>query len=404
MPKLRSLVLLIIAEVAAMSLWFVSAAVVGEMAEENPIGPSARAALSSAVQAGFVIGALASAFLGLADRFDPRRVFAASALVAAAANLGLLVAPIGGGFAIALRFLTGASLAGVYPVGMKIAIGWGKTDRGFLVGLLVGGLTLGSAAPHLLSWAGGADWRMTLTVASGLGLLAAVLVLFCRTGPFHAQSGSFDPRVITIAWTNRRIRAAYAGYLGHMWELYAMWAWIAVALSVSFSRHLEAGAAANLAKLITFFAIGAGAISSAVAGRIADRIGKAELTILAMTLSGLSALATAASFGGPVFISVICVLVWGITIIPDSAQFSALVADFAEPETAGSLLSLQTALGFALTAITVQVTPVLAEFLGWPIVLALLALGPLFGIAAMWSLRRRAESEQQVPAGNHRGS
>ena len=388
MPKLCSLSLLIVAEIAAMSLWFVSAAVVGEMAREEPIGAAARAALSSAVQAGFVVGALASAFIGLADRYDPRRVFAASALIAALANLGLLIAPIGGVAAIALRFLTGACLAGVYPVGMKIAIGWGKTDRGFLVGLLVGGLTLGSAAPHLLAWAGGADWRITLWVASGLSLLAAVLVLFCRTGPYHAQSGAFDPRVVTIAWTNKRIRSAYAGYLGHMWELYAMWAWIGVALSVSFANQVSNERAAELAKLVTFFAIGAGAVSCAVAGRIADRVGRAELTLGAMALSGCSALATAASFGGPIWISIVCVMVWGITIIPDSAQFSALVADFAQPETAGSLLSLQTALGFALTAITVQLTPVLAENMGWPMVLALLALGPMFGICAMWRLRR----------------
>jgi predicted MFS family arabinose efflux permease len=167
-----------------------------------------------------------------------------------------------------------------------------------------------------------------------------------------------------------------------------MWAWIGVALNVSFSHSMSAEPAADLAKLVTFFAIGAGAISCALAGRIADRIGKAELTIVAMALSGCSALATAATFGGPIWISILCVMIWGITIIPDSAQFSALVADFAVPETAGSLLSLQTALGFALTAITVQVTPVLAERLGWPTVLALLALGPLFGIRAMWSLRR----------------
>ena len=167
-----------------------------------------------------------------------------------------------------------------------------------------------------------------------------------------------------------------------------MWAWIGVALSVSFSSQVSAERAAELAKLVTFVAIGAGAISCAVAGRVADGIGKAELTIGAMALSGCSALATAASFGGPIWISIICVMVWGITIIPDSAQLSALVADFAQPETAGSLLSLQTALGFALTAVTVQVTPVLAELAGWPFVLALLALGPLFGICAMWNLRQ----------------
>lgn len=388
MAKFRSLFLLITAEVAAMCLWFGSAAVVGDMAHDVPISAAMKAALSSAVQAGFVVGALASAFSGMADRYDPRRVFAISAFVAAVANLGLLVVPIGGMGAVGLRFLTGVCLAGVYPVGMKIAIGWGKSDRGFLVGLLVAGVTLGSATPHLLAWAGGADWQVTLSVASAFSLLSAFLILFCRTGPYHVQSASFDPRVVTTAWTDKRIRSAYCGYLGHMWELYAMWAWLAVALTVSFGSRLGEQDASDLAKLVTFAAISAGALSSAVAGKVADRIGKAELAILAMAISGCSALATATTFGGPIWITVICVIVWGITIVPDSAQFSALVADFAEADQAGSLLSLQTALGFSLTAITVQVTPMLAERFGWPVVFALLALGPLFGIRSMWSLRR----------------
>jgi MFS family permease len=390
MTKTRALALLILAEVAAMCLWFVSAAVVADMAREAAIPPAAQAALSAAVQAGFVVGALTSAALGIADRFDPRKVLAASALAAAAANLALIWAPPGGTLAVALRFATGAALAGVYPVGMKIVVGWGLRDRGMLVGLLVGGLTLGSAAPHLLAFLGGADWRATVIAASALAAAGGALALLAETGPHHARAARFDPRVIGRAWTDRRIRAAYGGYLGHMWELYAMWAWIGTALAVSFAMRMPQEAAEHAARLAAFAAIGAGALVCGAAGWLADRIGKAELAVGAMALSGASAVAAALAFGGPVWLMALIAVVWGMAVIPDSAQFSALVADFAPPEAAGSLMTFQTALGFALTAATVQATPMLAEAVGWPLTLAAMALGPAFGIRAMRGLLRRA--------------
>lgn len=391
--KFRSISILLLAEVAAMSLWFVSAAILPEMLRESPITPFRQAALSSAVQAGFVAGALVSAVVGFADRYDPRRVFAISAILAALCNGVLLLVTPGGAVSITARFLTGALLAGVYPVGMKIAVGWGQKDRGFLVGALVGALTLGSALPHLVSFSGGADWRITVTLASAASLAAAVAVLGVGIGPYHAIAARFDARAIATAWTNRRVRLAYAGYLGHMWELYAMWAWIASATAVSYQVTLTPAAALEAARLTAFAAIAAGGLACAAAGKIADRIGKAEVTIFAMGVSGASALATAATFGGPVWITAAIVVVWGLAIVPDSAQFSALVADAAPPDRAGSLLTFQTALGFALTIMTVQMTPVLAAAFGWPAVLAGLAIGPALGIAAMLRLRALILSE-----------
>ncbi|MCB1522047.1 MAG: MFS transporter [Hyphomicrobiaceae bacterium] len=376
-----------VAEVAAMSLWFVSAAILPDMLREAAISPFRQAALSSSVQAGFVVGALTSAILGLADRYDPRRVFALSAIGAGLANAVLLVTAPGSSLAIAARFATGALLAGVYPVGMKIAVGWGREDRGFLVGALVGALTLGSASPHLIALFGGADWRPTVLIASAGAIAAGLLCLFVTIGPHHAISRRFDPRIVQSAWTNRRVRLAYAGYLGHMWELYAMWAWIAAATAASYAVTVPAATAETLAKLTAFLAIAGGGLACAVAGSFADRIGKAEVTIIAMTVSGTAAVLTALSFGGPVWITFVIAIVWGIAIVPDSAQFSAIVADSAPPDQAGSMMTLQTALGFALTFVTVQVTPVLAASFGWPIVLALLAIGPAFGIPAMLRLR-----------------
>ena len=382
-----SVTLLIIAEIAAMSLWFVSAAILPDMSRETNLSDGVKAAMSAAVQGGFVIGALVSAVLGLADRFDPRHVLALFAVLAAIANALMLVATPGIEFVV-LRGLTGAFLAGVYPVGMKIAVGWSQRSRGLLVGLLVGGLTLGSAAPHLLSFLGGADWRVTVAIASVLSVIGALLVLKTENGPFHSSQSKFDAKALTEAWTNQSIRRAYGGYLGHMWELYAMWAWISVALAVSFTHQMPQAQAEDLAKITTFVVIGLGAISCPLAGLVADRIGKAELTIIAMAISGLSAILFALTFGGAIWLTIAIAILWGIFIIPDSAQFSALVADHAPADKAGSLMTFQTALGFTLTTITVQLTPLVVAKIGWPLLMASLALGPAFGIYSMWKLRR----------------
>lgn len=386
--KARAILLLLVAEVAGMSLWFVSSAILPEMAREVAISGFAQGLLSSAVQAGFVVGALISAVLGIADRFDPRRVFALSAFGAALANLVLLVAPPGGVFAILARFVTGLLLAGVYPVGMKIAVGWGEKDRGFLVGALVGALTLGSAAPHLLALAGGAEWRLSVSAASALAAFAGAIVLLVGLGPRHAQAVRFDPSVLPAVWANRKLRYAYAGYLGHMWELYAMWAWIGTAAAASYAVGLPVEEAGWLAKLTAFLAIGLGAATCLIGGWFADRIGKARVALWSMVASGTAALAFATSFGGPSWITFGLAIIWGMTIIPDSAQFSALVADAAPPGQAGSLMTLQTALGFALTALTVQAVPPLAAAWGWPAVIALMAIGPAFGVVAMRRLLR----------------
>jgi MFS family permease len=380
--KTRSVTVLALAAVLSMSLWFVSAAILPEIVAEAGIGPGRAAALSSAVQIGFVIGALAMAVHGTADRYDPRRVMLLSALIAAAASLALLATPLGGWAQVVLRALTGAGLAGVYPVGMKVLVGWGTRDRGALVGLFVGAVTVGSALPHLLAYFGGPDWRATVVAASAMAVAGGLCATAAGLGPQHARAARFDPGALRIAWTDRRVRLAYIGYLGHMWELYAFWAWIGVALAGSFEPVLGEGAT-SAARLVTFAAIALGGVLCQPAGLLADRIGKARVAEGAMAVSAAAGLATAAAFGGPVWLVAVLVLVWGAAVIPDSAQFSALVADAAPSDRAGSLLALQTALGFTLTFFTVQAVPVVADLLGWPATLALLAAGPAVGIVAM---------------------
>ncbi|MFV0473302.1 MAG: MFS transporter [Pikeienuella sp.] len=391
MSKPAAIALICLAVIAGMSPWFATAAAIPDMARAGGFGPGRAALLSSAVQAGFVCGALGAAILGLPDRFDPRRLMTVAALINAAATGALLLLRPGADLAVALRFICGAGFAGIYPVGMKITVGWGLRDRGLLVGALISALTLGSALPHLAAWIGGADWRLVIGFAAAASLFTALIAPFIPLGPHHARAPAFDPRVIRLMWTDRRIRAATGGYLGHMWELYAMWGWIAAAAAAGYGARLGAAEAERLAALTAFLAIAAGAVFGAPAGWLADRIGKARVAAAAMAISGGSALAVAAAPGGPVWLSFALILLWGASIAPDSAQFSAEIADAAPPAAAGSLLAMQTALGFALTVATVQLTPVLAAHVGWPATLALMALGPAFGIFALGPLLRRAD-------------
>ena len=387
--KARSITVLILAEMLGMSIWFTSAAILPDMARETEIGTFTQALLSSAVQAGFVFGALVIAISGLADRLDPRHLFAACALGAAIANGMLAIAPVGGGLAVVLRFLSGCLLAGVYPVGMKIAVGWGTRDRGLLVGSLIGALTLGKSTPFLWAYVSGENWRATVIGSSAVAAAGAILVLAAGLGPAHAKAQKFKPAAIRLAWSDPRIRSAYLGYFCHMWELFAMWAWVGAIAATSYEFSMDGSKAQSLGKITGFVAISLGALTCVIAGKFADRIGKAEVAMLAMVGSATAALLTAASFGGPAWLTFVLIVLWGLAIIPDSAQFSALVADFSPPHLVGSLLTFQTALGFALTIATVQLTPVAADQFGWPAVLVGLAFGPALGILAMLPLRRR---------------
>jgi len=374
-----------------MSLWFVSAAVLPEMLAEVDIPSVRQAALSSGVQGGFVCGALLSAWFGLADRVDPRRLFAIAAVAAGLVNALLLVLPPGGAASIGCRVATGALLACVYPVGMKIAIGWGQRDRGFLVGLLIGALTLGSAAPHLLAFAGHTNWRLTVLVASMASVIAGVLVVAVRLGPYHVRSPRFDPAVIVTAWTNKRVRLAYAGYFGHMWELYAMWAWLLAYTRAAFEA--QAIGTAAIASLSTFFVVASGILGCLLGGYLSDRIGRTATTAGMMIVSGSCALLMGFLFTGPLWLFMLVAIVWGISVVGDSAQFSAAVTELADRRFVGTALSVQLGAGFALTVLAIWLTPRFADLIGgWRWAFLLLVPGPLLGASAMLWLRNLPES------------
>jgi MFS family permease len=394
--KWASIAVLCLCEVAAMTLWFSASAVVPSLAAEFALSDFTQSLFTSAVQAGFVAGSLTSALLGLADRLDPRRFFMTAALVGAAANAAILLVPPTSPSVVLLRFVTGATMAGVYPVGMKLASTWAqrgaRADMGLLVGLLIGALTLGSAAPHLFNALGGLDWRFTLAAASLSALAAALLINLAGIGPNIHAALRFEPGAVLTAWRNKPLRLANFGYFGHMWELYAMWAWVGVFLHASFAQTLAPAVAGTAAKLATFATVGIGAVGCLAGGVFADRLGRTTLTILAMAVSGACAASVGLLYGGaPWLLTVVC-LVWGIAIVADSAQFSASVAELSERHLVGTMLTLQTSVGFTLTLVTIHLMPVWVEALGWRWAFAPLAVGPFLGVIAMARLRAHPAS------------
>jgi MFS family permease len=378
----RQLGLLSVALVLAMTTWFSASAVIPQLQAAWHLSSTSRSWLTIAVQLGFVAGALLSSVFNLADIVDARYVIAGGALGAAAAN-ALLLAAHALAFALPLRAVTGFFLAGVYAPALKLMATWFQRGRGVALGILVGALTLGSAVPHLVNGLGGLDWHVVITVTSLLTLGGGLLVLaVVRYGPFPFPRATFDPHQVRRVFANRGVRLSSLGYFGHMWELYAMWSWFLVFADARlFASRSDAAFA-------TFAVIGIGGIGCWAGGVLGDRWGRERTTAAMMVASGSCALtiglvATVSSAAATVL-----ALVWGFTVVADSAQFSTLVTEHAEQAYVGTALTLQLALGFTLTVATIWLLPVVEGAVGWRWAFAFLAPGPALGVVAMLRLRR----------------
>ena len=383
----RQLAVLALAMVLGMTPWFSATVAAPGMRAEWNTTPSVSAWLTIAVQLGFVLGTFVSAVLLLSDRFSARRLASASSCLVTIATAALAWRHTGPATAIALCGLTGAALAGVYPPGIKIAAGWWRSGRGTAIGILVGALTIGSAMPNLLRALSPTErWRTVILAAAACALVSASLFgLAVRDGPFQAASAPFNPRALSTVVRNRWVALATAGYLGHMWELYAMWSSIGAFWAFVMAPRALAPA---LAPVFAFMTIASGAIGCVVAGVAADRVGRPIVTIVAMAISATCALAIGFLTTAPLVVVTVVAVVWGISIVADSAQFSAAITELAPSQYVGTAITLQTCLGFLLTIITIRLVPVWVHLWGWELAYVPLAIGPVAGILAMWPLWR----------------
>jgi MFS family permease len=371
------------------SLWFAGNAVVGDLQRDWGLAEQSLGYITSSVQLGFIVGTLSFAILAVADRFSPRRVFFCCSVAGAGANLLVLLAPERLSWLLALRFTTGLFLAGIYPVGMKIAASWYEKGLGQALGFLVGALVLGTAFPHLLRSLGAElPWQQVMVAVSALAICGGLLMFrFVPDGPYLPLGLPFNPRALAIIFRSPDFRASAFGYFGHMWELYTLWAFIPIWLS---AYMVQAGAEVNVS-LWAFLIIGAGSIGCAGGGLISSSTGSAPVAALQLLVSGLCCVLSPLLFDAPLPLFLAFLMLWGVTVVGDSPQFSALNARNAPREYVGSALTIANSIGFLITVFSIELVNALLPLVGPRFIFWLLIPGPVFGLLALRPLYRRNE-------------
>ncbi|PZR26352.1 MAG: MFS transporter [Citrobacter freundii] len=384
----KVLPIIVLAQLSCTSVWFAVNAILPSIAAGFGLDAGYLAHLSSAVLFGFITGTLLFAIFGIADRISPSKVFFTSALIASLLNLTILLPGIHGPGLLVLRLMTGFFLAGIYPVGMKIAADHYATGLGKSLGFLVGALVLGTSFPHLLqSFAGSLPWEDIIYITSGLSLAGGIaMLLLVPDGPYRQPAQKFNPAAFWSGFRNKKFRAAALGYFGHMWELYAFWVFVPVMLTTYKDLHPSA---AFEVPLFSFLIIASGGLGCVISGLIAAKLGTKKIAAIALSVSGVCCLLS------PVFLTssspallILFLFVWGISVIADSPLFSTMVAQNAAATLRGSSLTIVNCIGFSITIVSIQLTNVFKDWLHPACVYMFLAIGPALGL---WALMREKE-------------
>ncbi|HLF19176.1 MAG TPA: MFS transporter [Bacteroidota bacterium] len=373
---------IVLSQFAGTSLWFAGNAILPDLQREWGLIGESLGAITSTVQFGFIVGTLVFALFAIADRFSPRIVFFVCSILGSLFNLLVYLVVRDFDTLLVFRFLIGASLAGIYPVGMKIASGWYREGLGNALGFLVGALVLGTSFPHLIKGLGqGLSWRDVTLSISGVAALGGVLMFaFVPDGPYLARGTKFNPKALPIIFKSAEFREAAFGYFGHMWELYTLYAFIPVMLAAYLATHPSESI--NIS-FWSFCIIGAGSIGCVAGGILSRRSRSAKVAFTQLLLSALCCLISPLLFSVSLEPFLIFLVFWGIVVVGDSPQYSALVGTKAPREYVGSALTIMNSIGFSITIVSIQFTSFLSNYVRPEYLLSFLVVGPIFGL---WSL------------------
>jgi MFS family permease len=382
---------IILSQFAGTSLWFAGNAVIGDLQLEWGLSPASLSYIISSVQLGFIAGTLFFAFFLISDRFSPRLVFFICSMLGAAANLGVFLVSDGLTPLLIFRFITGFFLAGIYPVGMKIAAGWYKHGLGAAMGYLVGALVLGTAFPHLLkSLEHNYEWESVVISVSVISIIGGIFMLiFVPNGPYLSKGTKFNPWAIQTIFKSKSLRQAAFGYFGHMWELYTMWTFVPLLLAYYAKDRIDA---MNI-PLWSFWIIAAGGVGCALGGIISKSTGSKPVAFYQLLASGICCVLSPLIFAAPLELFLVFFLFWGVVIAGDSPQFSALVAMSAPKEYVGSALTIVTSIGFLITVFSIQFINSLVGVIDLKYLMLFLVPGPVFGLISLLNGNNQLRSD-----------